>query len=69
VYPHNNEETFWQRRHYRFHATDTLKLEQHMSLSFASFVITTNITIIGLTGLSGLVRLTTGLDPGSARGD
>ncbi len=43
-------------------------LERHMSLFLVGFAIT--ITIIGLTGLRGLVGLTTGwIDASMAQGD
>ncbi len=52
------------------HYVSAISLEQHMSLFLVGFAIIITITIIGLTGLYGLVGLTTGwTDASMARGD
>jgi hypothetical protein len=66
-----------QLTYHEHFVSERLSLEQHMSLFLVGFGSTgvinhipTTITIIGLTGLRGLVGLTTGwIDPGMAQGD
>jgi len=59
-----------QLTHHEHYVSAWNSLEQHMSPFLVGFAITITITIIGLTGLRGLVGLTTGrIDASIAQGD
>jgi len=59
-----------QFTHHEHYVSAWASLEQHMSPFLVGFAITITITIIGLTGLRGLVGLTTGrIDASIAQGD
>jgi hypothetical protein len=56
--------------HHEHNVSAWTSLEQHMSPFLVGFAITITITIIGLTGLCGLVGLTTRwIDASIAQGD
>ena len=67
---HSGNVAIMQITHHEHYVLAWTSLEQYMSPFLFGFAIIITITIIGLTGLRGLVGLTTGrIDASIAQGD